>query len=141
MSAPQKKPINLTTMHGVRVAEKNMLRATGRAVTMTEFVWRCECLVIPDQIRAKAVKGLSSGWGYIWLRTAGKRAMWRWAREAKYHCEFIRTEIRACALCGRIMLGIEAQEHRTKLEYSYNPEREECGPGCMEKYERRKRRA
>lgn len=136
----KKRPINLTTTHGRRLKEKIELRQSGHTPTKPSYVWRVECSEIPQHIKSWAVKGLTTSATHIWLRRRDAWELVRWAKAEGLRAERIRTEYRQCAMCKRIMLGLDAANHRAVMEQSYLPDEEPCSPDCKQRYWNRKRK-
>lgn len=86
---------------------------------------------IPEWLRAKAIKGLTSGPDYLWIKGSRLKA-WMVARERELGSEpeVIEVEIRKCPICGKLQLAGDAREQRSRLERYYG-ESIPCDPDCV----------
>lgn len=84
---------------------------------------------VPAWAIKKAVKGLPLTSQTVWLRRKDGNAL---ARYSGASCLTMETEHRACTLCQRPLLGVEAAERRRQIESDVTARQLPCGDTCIE---------
>ena len=90
---------------------------------------------IPEWAENLRMKGMPTEAGKIWLRgrmLAARVVPRLQAHDAKFGGKVLVThfEYRACTVCGRIMLGLEAVDRRQRDTSSPDGRQQPCGPDC-----------
>jgi hypothetical protein len=71
-----------------------------------------ELIAIPEWARQRAIKGLSRGEEFVWLRPGDGRFLEKLDREAGGQPRVLETEFRRCRHCGRPAVGADAEALR-----------------------------
>lgn len=90
-----------------------------------------ELIPVPDWALRKAIKGLTSDRNKVWLGRIAANLLARLDREVGGNPKLTVTSYRACRLCGRVLLGAEA-EARFEQDRKFEGHRAPCGPDCVE---------
>lgn len=130
------------TQHQERTARKQELRAKGQRPTKPTYAVRVEPSVtaIPEWARKRAVKGLSTGSTYVWLRRSDAWMLAQLDREDGGRPQILRVEYRACPVCKRMLLGELAKERRMKNESCATGDQKPCSDDCLPAHWRRRER-
>lgn len=86
---------------------------------------------MPQWALDKAVKGLTATREKVWLGRIAANLLARIDRENGGATRITREFYRRCHLCGRALLGAEA-ETRLALDRKFEGHRTPCGPLCIE---------
>ncbi len=105
----------------------------------TVFLVELDQIYVPAWARAKAVKGLTVTASTVWLKRIAATALAALDREAGGDPMLTRTSYRRCGICGRALLGAEA-EARWELDKQSEGHRLPCGPDCIELQKVKRRR-
>jgi hypothetical protein len=100
------------------------------------YAYRVEVveLAIPDWAKSRSIQGLSQSENHVWLRSrtlAYKLAQMERECGGSGRCD--RMEVRRCRVCGRYMVGIQAERRRLQDEAGYGGRKMPCDEECHER--------
>lgn len=108
--------------------------ARGIKERRQRMVWRVEvtAIAVPAWARARALRGLTSGEAYLWLRRGDAKMLERLDREAGGEPMVIEAEFRRCKICWRPLLGDDAAARRAQELGGATADQLPCGPECYD---------
>lgn len=123
--------------HSARVRKVEIEHLNRRGIKPTKTQWvicvETTAIEIPGWARAKADTRLSQSPHRVWFRGRSNgraQILARQDRAAGGRPEVTAVEFRVCGVCGRVLLGLEAQARR-KVEEMHQQGRElPCGSEC-----------
>lgn len=104
-------------------------RATPRLIQIA--LVEPEAIHVPQYFLDRAIRGLTATRERVWLRRIAANMLARLDRECGGRPVLTREFYRRCKLCGRALLGAEA-ETRLALDREFEGHRIPCGPLCIE---------
>ena len=116
-----------------RAARWHELKRRGVTPSNRQRVWLVQptaLLAIPDYFTQRAVRGLWSWPGSVWLRPGAAKLLCGVDRAAGGWCHVTQSEFKRCTLCARPLRGAEAATRREVLESDPNAKLLPCGPNC-----------
>ena len=109
------------------------MRERGVKPAARQWVWCVEPTAlcpVPVWARQKAVRGLGQAAGRVWMWPTDARALMREICEAGWRCQVVKVELRHCQVCGRPLLGTEAERRRRLDESGPAGRSVPCGTEC-----------
>jgi hypothetical protein len=91
-----------------------------------------ELVPIPEWARKRAVRELSKGEDYVWLRPGDARALAELDRDSGGKPDLVEFEFRLCKNCGRPLIGDEARIRRMGEQAGRTSYMLPCGDDCYE---------
>lgn len=125
-----------------RIDTRRDLRARGIRPTNRSAVYcvELEAIPVPEWACKLAVRGMTLDVeaGVIWVRSRGLASyLRRMDAEANGRAIVTSFEFRQCKNCGRVLLGMEAQEQRRRQE-RFTGAMDPCDGQCVERQKVRK---
>jgi hypothetical protein len=91
-----------------------------------------ELIAIPEWARGRAVRGLSIGEDYVWLRPGDGRALAALDRDCGGRPVVVEQEFRYCKVCGRPLIGDDATSRRLSEQGGQTSYMLPCSDECYE---------
>jgi len=115
-----------------RAARRQALKAQGITPCLRNWVWnvRPSIAPLPDWVAGAAVKGLGSLEDQVWLWPVDARRLMKWVKAHGGRSWAVRAEFRRCEMCGRPLIGVEAEARRRQIESGPAGRALNCGPEC-----------